>query len=92
MDLLGSPQQLGRTLAADLQKAPQGMFSCAICFDEHSLEDCYIASVCGHRMCRDAAREVVLGAVRFAPGLSALQGVYVAPAWLLGMLCSLAVS
>ena len=52
----------------ELKQELQGVFSCAICFDEHSLEDCYIARVCGHRMCRDAAREVVLGAVRSAPG------------------------
>ena len=44
--------------------APQQVFDCAICFDEHSMEDCYIASACGHRMCRDAAREVVLNAIR----------------------------
>ncbi|CAL5223005.1 g5454 [Coccomyxa viridis] len=63
MDLL----QLDDTLEAvpeELKQELQGVFSCAICFDEHSLEDCYIARVCGHRMCRDAAREVVLGAVR----------------------------
>ena len=45
------------------------MFSCAICLDEHSMEDCYTASTCGHRMCRNAARKVVLGAVRFAPAI-----------------------
>lgn len=75
VDLPGSAQQLEDTLAAELQKAPQGVFSCAICFDEHSLEDCYIASVCGHRMCRDAAREVVLGAIRFAPGFDSCAGL-----------------
>lgn len=67
MDLL----QLDDTLEAvpeELKQELQGVFSCAICFDEHSLEDCYIARVCGHRMCRDAAREVVLGAVRSALG------------------------
>ena len=79
-DLLGDPQQLVGTLGAvpgEPGKAPQGVFSCAICFDEHSLEDCYIASMCGHRMCRDAAREVVLGAVRCASGSGTYAGMYV---------------
>ena len=34
------------------------------------MDDCYIASMGGHRMCRNAARAVVLGAVRCAPGLA----------------------
>ena len=80
VDLLGNPQQVGNALGAELEehdKARQGVFSCAICFDEHSLEDCYIASMCGHRMCRDAAREVVLGAVRCASGFGSCAGMYV---------------
>jgi len=64
-DLLGSLNASG-AVSGEPEKAPPGVFNCAICFDEHSLEDCYIASMCGHRMCRDAAREVVLGAVRCA--------------------------
>ncbi len=68
----GDLLQLDDTLEAvpeELKQELQGVFSCAICFDEHSMEDCYIARMCSHRMCRDAAREVVLGAVRCAPGL-----------------------
>ena len=53
------------------------MFSCAICLVEHSLEDCYIASACGHCMCRDAAREVVLGAVRYATASGVSAGSHV---------------
>ncbi len=63
MDRINGPQQ-NDTLEAVTNELS---FSCPICLDEHSLEDCYIASACGHRMCRDAAREVVLGAVRSAP-------------------------
>ncbi len=61
------------------------MFSCAICFDEHSMEDCYVASACGHCMCRDAARKVVLGAVRYTSGSasSARNICHITDAWLL---------
>ena len=44
-------------------RAPERMFEHMICHDEHSMEDCYISSMCGHRMCRDAARKVTLGAI-----------------------------
>ena len=73
---LDSPQQ-GQDMLGDApeepEKASHGMFNCAICLEEHSMEDCYMASMCGHRMCRSAARKVVLGAVRSAPGLATLQ-------------------
>ena len=51
--------------APECPRAPQRVFECAICYDEHLMEDCYIASMCGHRMCRDAAREVTLTAFRY---------------------------
>ncbi|CAL5223008.1 g5459 [Coccomyxa viridis] len=60
VDRINGPQQ-NDTLEAVTNELS---FSCPICLEEHSLEDCYIASACGHRMCRDAARKVVLGAVR----------------------------
>ncbi len=69
---LDSPQRGRNTLRdapGEPEEAPHGMFSCAICLDEHSMQDCYTASMRGHRMCRKAARKVVLGAVRFAPAL-----------------------
>ncbi|BDA42122.1 probable ATP-dependent RNA helicase DEAH11, chloroplastic at C-terminar half [Coccomyxa sp. Obi] len=51
-----------------LELAQQGpgaaTFSCAVCYDDHPMEDCFIASMCRHRLCRDAAREVVLGAIK----------------------------
>ena len=52
------------TVALERPRAPERTFECAICYDEHSMEDCYISSMCGHHMCRDAAREVTLGAIR----------------------------
>lgn len=68
IDLLGCSQEddsaAAAALAQEPEKAPGRTFECAICYDEHSLEDCYIASMCGHRMCRDAARQIVLGAVQ----------------------------
>ncbi len=42
----------------------EATFSCAVCYDDHPMEDCFIASMCKHRLCRDAAREVVLGAMK----------------------------
>ena len=51
-------------VALERLRAPERTFECAICYDEHPMEDCYISSMCGHRMCRDAAREVTLGAIR----------------------------
>ena len=51
-------------------------FHCAICLDKHSMEDCYIASACGHRMCRDAARNVILEAVRYASDLPSSAQIY----------------
>ena len=51
------------TVALERPRAPERTFECAICYDEHPMEDCYISSMCGHRMCRDAAREVTLGAI-----------------------------
>ena len=73
MDRINSPQQ-NDTLEAVTNELS---FSCPICLEEHSLEDCYIASACGHRMCRDAARKVVLGAVRSAPGLGRSTEMYI---------------
>ena len=75
--LINSPQQKDDTLEAVPEKpnsvAHEVSFSCPICLEEHSLEDCYTASACGHRMCRHAGRQVVLGAVRSAPGFATLQ-------------------
>ena len=68
--LINSPQQENATLEAAPGEPNKLAFSCAICLEEHSIEDCYIASACGHRMCRNAARQVVLGAVRYASGLA----------------------
>lgn len=39
-------------------------FSCAVCYDDHPMEDCFIASMCRHKLCREAAREVILGAIK----------------------------
>ena len=73
VDLLDSSQEEAYTLGSVPEEpgtaSHELFFSCAICLEEHSMEDCYIARMCGHRMCRDAAREVVLGAVRCAPTL-----------------------
>ncbi len=41
-----------------------GTFSCMICYDDHPMEDCFVASMCRHMMCRDAARQVILSAIR----------------------------
>lgn len=46
------------------QEPVAATFSCAVCYDDHPMEDCFIASMCRHRLCRDAAREVVLGAIK----------------------------
>jgi hypothetical protein len=46
---------------------PAGSFACAVCYDEHPMQDCFIASMCRHMLCRDAARGVVLAAIQCAP-------------------------
>ena len=46
-------------------RAPKRMFGHTICYDEHSMEYCYISSMCGHRMCWDAARKVTLGSFMY---------------------------
>ena len=39
---------------------------CAVCYDEHDMGECYIASSCGHKLCRKAARGVLLAAIECA--------------------------
>ena len=68
IDVSGSqPEEWGAEALADNGAKPEenaATFSCQICYDDHPVEDLYIASMCRHKLCRDAAREVVLGAVR----------------------------
>ena len=46
------------------------LISCPGCwsrsFDNQPLQDCFIASMCGHLLCRDAARGVILAAIQCA--------------------------
>jgi hypothetical protein len=49
-----------------LLEDPGGSFACAVCYDEHPMQDCFIASMCRHMLCRDAARGVVLAAIQCA--------------------------
>ena len=60
-DLLQLPQEAAPHA---LPEDPCGTFACAVCYDEHPMQDCFIASMCKHKLCRDAARGVVLAAIQ----------------------------
>ena len=47
------------------------MFRCPICFEDLHKDDVFVASMCGHEMCRGCARQMVLTAIRY-PRLKAL--------------------
>lgn len=64
IDLLDSQAEGVVAAEPEEPEPPATTFSCAVCYDDHPLEDCFIASMCRHKLCRDAAREVVLAAVR----------------------------
>ncbi|KAK9901691.1 hypothetical protein WJX75_008551 [Coccomyxa subellipsoidea] len=64
IDVSGSQQDPDEMGVGPVLQRRETTFSCAVCYDEHSMEDCFIASMCRHRLCRDAAREVVLGAIK----------------------------
>ena len=40
------------------------MFRCPICFEDLHKDDVFVASMCGHEMCRGCARQMVLTAIR----------------------------
>ena len=41
------------------------MFRCPICFEDLHKDDVFVASMCGHEMCRGCARQMVLTAIRY---------------------------
>lgn len=41
-----------------------GMFKCPICFEDQHKDDVFVASMCGHELCRGCARQMVLTAIR----------------------------
>ncbi len=61
---LAAPNQGPATLPGGSQDSG-GTFRCAVCLDDHPLEELFTASMCGHScMCREAARKTVLQAIR----------------------------
>ena len=66
IDVSGSQQDFDEMPGVAMLQPKEATFSCAVCYDDHPIEDCYIASMCRHRLCRDAAREVILAAIKCA--------------------------
>ena len=76
----GAAPNLGRSSVAVLPTAAEGqnaegssgspkqgradMFTCPICFEDLHRDDVFVASMCGHEMCRGCARQMVLTAIR----------------------------
>ena len=54
----------GEEEAPALPEDPAGTFQCCVCYDEHPMQEAFIASMCRHKLCRDAARGVVLAAMQ----------------------------
>jgi len=50
------------------------MFRCPICFEDLHKDDVFVASMCGHEMCRGCARQMVLTAIRY-PRLKVLTSL-----------------
>ena len=67
LDLASSqPEDLPEAAAGDPRAPPEdpaGTFQCCVCYDEHPMQEAFIASMCRHKLCRDAARGVVLAAM-----------------------------
>lgn len=54
----------GEGASGSPNQGKDNMFTCPICFDELHRDDVFVASVCGHDMCRGCARQMVLTAIR----------------------------
>ena len=73
---LNRPSMLGAGVGAEgnAAQAPTGspkrdmdsMFRCPVCFEDLHKDDVFVASMCGHEMCRGCARQMVLTAIRSA--------------------------
>ena len=72
----GAPPKLNRpSMLADGSSAEgtsgspkqnkDNMFRCPICFEDLHRDDVFVASMCGHDMCRGCARQMVLTAIRY---------------------------
>ncbi len=57
--------------AGSPKRDKDNMFRCPICFEDLHKDDVFVASMCGHEMCRGCARQMVLTAIRY-PGLKVL--------------------
>lgn len=54
----------GEGASSSPRQGKDNMFKCPICFEDLHRDDVFVASVCGHDMCRGCARQMVLTAVR----------------------------
>lgn len=63
--MLGTPQASSTEGASGSPKRDKdSMFRCPVCFEDLRKDDVFVASMCGHEMCRGCARQMVLTAIR----------------------------